>query len=98
MDLSNYFCNEQIFWYIKKTLIKTSKEALRESVIAMVRLGVALVVLLLVLGSHQHGMLLDPVNRSSMWRNGYNVPANYEDNQLFCGGRAVSLYWLVSNV
>lgn len=72
-------------------MIKTSKEALRESVIAMVMISVALVVLLMVLGSHEHGMLIDPVNRSSMFRYGYNTPVNYEDNQLFCGGRAVSL-------
>lgn len=57
----------------------------------MALLSVALLLLIMVLGSHEHGMLIDPVNRSSMWRYGFNTPANYEDNQLFCGGRSVSL-------
>ncbi|XP_021921720.1 uncharacterized protein LOC110830757 [Zootermopsis nevadensis] len=55
----------------------------------MALLSVALLLLIMVLGSHEHGMLIDPVNRSSMWRYGFNTPANYEDNQLFCGGRSV---------
>lgn len=37
-----------------------------------------------------HGKLIDPPNRSSMWRYGYPVPPNYDDNGIFCGGRAVS--------
>lgn len=37
-----------------------------------------------------HGMMLEPPQRSSMWRFGYNVPANYDDNGLFCGGVTVS--------
>jgi hypothetical protein len=56
----------------------------------MAVISVVLVILFMVLGSHQHGMLMDPVNRSSMWRKGYSTPANYEDNQNFCGGRSVS--------
>lgn len=59
-------------------------------VIRMALISIAVVLLFLVAGSHEHGMLVDPVNRSSMWRKGYNTPANYEDNQLFCGGRSVS--------
>ena len=38
-----------------------------------------------------HGRLLDPPSRSSMWRVGFNSPHNYDDNQLFCGGVAVSI-------
>lgn len=26
-----------------------------------------------------------------MWRYGYNTPANYDDNQMFCGGFYVSI-------
>jgi len=52
---------------------------------------VALVVLLMAIGTHQHGHLMDPVNRSSMWRRGYNTPVNWNDNEVFCGGFAVSL-------
>ncbi|XP_046380895.1 uncharacterized protein LOC124152150 [Haliotis rufescens] len=33
-----------------------------------------------------HGRLLVPPSRASMWRQGFNTPANYNDNQLFCGG------------
>ncbi|GFR79441.1 hypothetical protein ElyMa_000556500 [Elysia marginata] len=36
--------------------------------------------------SDAHGRLWDPPSRSSMWRRGFNVPANYQDNELFCGG------------
>ncbi|KAI4473575.1 hypothetical protein M0802_016047 [Mischocyttarus mexicanus] len=35
---------------------------------------------------HSHGMMLDPINRSSAWRKNLPVPPNYEDNQHFCGG------------
>ena len=41
-----------------------------------------------------HGRMIEPPMRSSMWRAGYpNPPAgrNYNDNELFCGGAAVSL-------
>lgn len=33
-----------------------------------------------------HGRLLEPPSRSSAWRFGYNVPVNYNDDELFCGG------------
>ncbi|XP_067682186.1 uncharacterized protein [Haliotis asinina] len=33
-----------------------------------------------------HGRLMDPPQRSSMWRDGFNTTANYDDNQLNCGG------------
>ncbi|KAJ8319947.1 hypothetical protein KUTeg_001534 [Tegillarca granosa] len=35
-----------------------------------------------------HGRLWDPPSRSSMWRQGYSTPHNYNDNQLNCGGFA----------
>jgi multisubunit Na+/H+ antiporter MnhC subunit len=66
------------------------KENTVDLVIRMALISVAVVLLFMVVGSRQHGMLMDPVNRSSMWRKGYDTPANYEDNQLFCGGRSVS--------
>ena len=37
-----------------------------------------------------HGRLLLPASRSSMWRMGFNNPPNYQDNELWCGGYAVS--------
>lgn len=33
-----------------------------------------------------HGRLEEPPSRSSMWRYGFKNPANYNDNELFCGG------------
>jgi hypothetical protein len=56
----------------------------------MALVSVAAILLLMVAVSREHGMLMDPVNRSSMWRKGFNTPNNYEDSQLFCGGRSVS--------
>ena len=37
-------------------------------------------------GVYGHGRLINPPQRSSAWRYGYEVPANYNDNELFCGG------------
>lgn len=36
-----------------------------------------------------HGMVHDPVNRAKRWRYDRKAPADYDDNQLFCGGFAV---------
>ncbi|XP_048251103.1 uncharacterized protein LOC124115133 [Haliotis rufescens] len=35
-----------------------------------------------------HGRIIDPPGRSTMWRYGFDTPQNYDDNALFCGGRA----------
>ncbi|XP_023932961.1 uncharacterized protein LOC106150787 [Lingula anatina] len=50
-----------------------------------------MVILLVVLNDllhtvRGHGMLLDPPQRSSLWRFRRDVQTNYNDNQLFCGG------------
>lgn len=37
-----------------------------------------------------HGMMMDPPNRSSLWRFDKESPVNYNDNQNFCGGFYVS--------
>ena len=57
----------------------------------MAWINVAVIVLLMAIGTHQHGHLMDPVNRSSMWRKDFNTPVNPTDNELFCGGFAVSV-------
>ncbi|KAK7081126.1 hypothetical protein SK128_027952 [Halocaridina rubra] len=36
-----------------------------------------------------HGYMISPAARNSAWRFGYDTPANYNDNELFCGGRQV---------
>lgn len=33
-----------------------------------------------------HGRLIEPPGRSSAWRFGYEMPANYNDMELNCGG------------
>ncbi len=38
-----------------------------------------------------HGTIMDPPGRSSMWRFGYDVPPNYNDNSLYCGGKGVCI-------
>ena len=57
----------------------------------MAWISVAVMVLLMAIGTHQHGHLMDPVSRSSMWRRGFNTPVNWNDNEVFCGGFGVSL-------
>lgn len=42
-----------------------------------------------------HGRLVEPPSRSSMWRFGFKNPTNYNDNQLFCGGK--SIQWDTNN-
>lgn len=36
-----------------------------------------------------HGSLIQPAQRSGAWRFGFQNPENYNDNQLFCGGKEV---------
>ncbi|XP_018403658.1 PREDICTED: uncharacterized protein LOC108780446 [Cyphomyrmex costatus] len=36
-----------------------------------------------------HGMMMDPINRSSAWRKGFPVEPNYTDNEHYCGGYMV---------
>ncbi|KAK3095825.1 hypothetical protein FSP39_019697 [Pinctada imbricata] len=50
-------------------------------------------ILICVSRSYQHGYMFDPPSRSSLWRepkfrNNPRVQPNYNDNQLYCGGRA----------
>ena len=45
---------------------------------------------LLVPTSEGHGYMVDPPGRASMWRENWDTPINYGDNQLFCGGFKVS--------
>ncbi|KAJ8311580.1 hypothetical protein KUTeg_010935 [Tegillarca granosa] len=37
--------------------------------------------------SLQHGFLAVPPQRSSLWREEFDSPVNYNDNELYCGGR-----------
>lgn len=38
-----------------------------------------------------HGMMWDPINRSSAWRKGFPVEPNYTDNEHSCGGVGVCM-------
>lgn len=40
----------------------------------------------LVVAVYGHGRVLEPPGRATMWRMGYNTPANYDDTGLNCGG------------
>ena len=51
---------------------------------------------LMIPGTDGHARLVEPPMRSSMWRFGFNVSINYNDNELFCGGLAVRI--LVYNI
>jgi len=42
-----------------------------------------------------HARFLEPPSRSSMWRFGFGTPADYQDNEGFCGGFAVQ--WNTEN-
>ena len=56
--------------------------------------SVPLVTLLLVVCAVEirgHGRLRVPPSRTSMWRDGYNTPINYNDMELFCGGAYVNI-------
>ncbi|XP_068895525.1 uncharacterized protein [Tenebrio molitor] len=48
-----------------------------------------LVFCLLVAKISGHGMMLEPPNRSSLWRFDPSAPPNYNDNENFCGGADV---------
>lgn len=39
---------------------------------------------------HAHGYMSSPAARNSAWRFGFDVAADYNDNELSCGGRGVS--------
>ena len=57
-----------------------------------------LVFTLMVTAVLGHGRLRDPPSRASMWRDGFpENPTNYQDNELFCGGFAVSLSEITFN-
>ena len=36
---------------------------------------------------HGHGYMISPPSRNSMWRFDFNNPPNFDDTQLFCGGK-----------
>ncbi|XP_017771238.1 PREDICTED: uncharacterized protein LOC108558737 [Nicrophorus vespilloides] len=55
----------------------------------MMRFAIALMCVFLAKESAGHGMLLDPPNRSSLWRFDDEAPINYNDNENFCGGANV---------
>ncbi|XP_077293877.1 uncharacterized protein LOC143916588 [Arctopsyche grandis] len=42
-----------------------------------------------------HGMVMDPVNRASRWRFNNSAPANWDDNQLYCGSYGTQ--WVLHN-
>ncbi|XP_014610244.1 PREDICTED: uncharacterized protein LOC106790084 [Polistes canadensis] len=60
----------------------------------MIAVKLFIVVILMVISVEEiygHGMLMEPVNRSSAWRKGFKVPKNYDDDGNFCGGLNVQI-------
>ena len=60
-------------------------------------LGTIAVCIILLYASRScegHGRMRVPPSRSSMWRDGFGTPTNYDDNQLFCGGFNVNGFGL----
>ena len=56
------------------------------------RLSLLLVIVAAMLvQTEAHGRLIEPPSRASAWRYGFSTPANYDDNQLFCGGKQVRI-------
>lgn len=53
-------------------------------------LSVGLILSNLISSTDAHGRLLEPPARNTLWRFGFKAPANYNDNELFCGGIGVS--------
>ncbi|KAG7200156.1 hypothetical protein KM043_000592 [Ampulex compressa] len=49
-------------------------------------LALSMVVTIHLREVYGHGMLMDPVNRGSAWRVGYDTPVDFTDNENFCGG------------
>ena len=39
-----------------------------------------------IVGTLGHGRLLDPPGRNAMWRQGFDNPVNYNDDEVYCGG------------
>ena len=55
--------------------------------------GVFYTVLMMTSLVEGHGRLIEPPSRSSAWRFGFPTPINYDDNELFCGGFQVKLFF-----
>ena len=48
------------------------------------------ILIFIVQDVYGHGRLRNPPSRASMWREGFDNPPDYSDNQGFCGGASVS--------
>lgn len=68
-----------------------SLKVIFQNLIKMAKFLLALLAVSSVIAlAYSHGMLLEPVARSSRWRYDTTAPNNFEDNELFCGGFTVS--------
>ncbi len=57
----------------------------------------AFLVAIAVVHRDAHGRLWEPPGRGTEWRKGFDVPEekrDYNDIELYCGGRGVSIRWL----
>ena len=80
--------------WIERASRLTSRGSLRAMMVrGCPRLSVLLLPVLLARVAG-HGMLVEPPSRSSMWRYGFDTEPNYTDNELYCGGVTVNLFFL----
>ena len=97
-QLSNLYLNKRIFKSnsnLNYTTIQQSIPTTTNATFFHQMAWSALITLaLLVAYAHGHGRLNDPPNRASLWRFGYNVRPNYDDDGLNCGG--FSHQWMVN--
>ena len=90
--------------YIKCRVLLSSKirEIRFRYRVVMARWNLVVVVLVVILyqpeTTHAHGRLRTPPSRVSMWRDGYNTPKEYTDNQYNCGGFAVRNSYFISTL
>ncbi|XP_014475625.1 PREDICTED: uncharacterized protein LOC106744955 [Dinoponera quadriceps] len=83
-DVLKFICEN--YWN-SETIITIEDETARSEMAFAKVLALALVAAINLQEIYGHGMMMDPVNRSSAWRKGFPVERNYNDNEHFCGGR-----------
>ncbi|OXA63536.1 hypothetical protein Fcan01_02764 [Folsomia candida] len=67
------------------TKMKSESAFISASVLTLL-LPISVYLILVAVEIKGHGRLMNPPARNAMWRFGYAVPTNYDDNQLWCGG------------
>lgn len=75
----------KIFYLLSLIISKMKGSALKMYEVTLVMMTCV------VCGVLSHGRMVEPPQRSSMWRFGFDIPANFNDNENNCGGMAVCM-------